>query len=533
MRLNLRFIESPYHLHDHTSLQSSFRAKGTAIKAAISSAEQFKRIRDPFILFLSEKTAVRITECGIDKGVQQFMKLLKTALAGASLSLLFAGCSTAPVAVTEENAPSEILKHAVAINGESTMTEMTNVFQEMVDQTYASCDGGLILKETATGNGLDVSGETVTTSNMAYKTMDVRVGTSDTLYQVYEYQVEDQEKEEAPADSSASSSEAGSDEAVNSATENQGVYGLMKTNVSSQTTVYTTLDPSASVGNATAPMTIDTIYTNESASEVDDVAGAIQNSVVYPLYSLFGSNLLLTPYAYPDLYDYKVEKIGTDYVWTISIADIEEYTKTLDEQYESMYGVSRLDLKGDGTMVLDAYDIEKIDLKITTDKDGAIRSIENDNKSRAVMGEEEMNLVSNDKVTVTKAGDTWKTFFEGFFYNVEKGTLKEGDTFKLTQTFKDMPPVSEEASSEASKADSKNESEAVKDSAKESKSSEKASTDAKADSKEDKKDASSTASKPDADKDKAADKKDSAADSKKESKADAKDASSEKTSAKK
>lgn len=457
------------------------------------------------------------------QGVKRMKKLIKASTAAAMVSLLFAGCTStpAPVAVTEENAPSDLLKSASKITNESTADEMIQVFQGIVDQTYESYGGSIVISEDAKGKGLDANADTIKAIEDAFKSYDVRIGAEDRFYQLYEYKSADRENTETASTS---------DSSAQSETEqtSSDVFGLMETSAKGLTTVYTTPEDGVKVGDDTAGMIISDIVSQPSENgenAVTDLEGAIQNSVVYPLYSMFGANMLLQPLAYPALYTYTLEKVGEDYRWTIAMNDAEEYNKELDAIYESSYGTSRLDLRGDQSLVADRYELTKAELIITTDKDGALKKVENNNSSEIELDGTVLDLTSADTVTVEAADAKWSTFFKGFFDAISSQELKKGDSFKLNQEFE----ASE--SSETSKDDSK-EAEDSNASAADSK------ADDKKDSKTDSKDESKQDSKADSKKDSKADDKadsskkdDKSKESKTESKTDDKKADSKKDSA--
>ncbi|UNT92557.1 hypothetical protein [Allobaculum sp. Allo2] len=182
------------------------------------------------------------------------------------------------------------------------------------------------------------------------------------------------------------------------------------------------------------------------------------------------------------------------------MADAEAYNTQLDSVYESSYGMSRLDIRGDGTLVLDGYDLEDVRLVLTTDANGALKKIENITRSKATLGEDSLDLSSNDTVAVSAAPESWMTFFEGFFTSVKDESLKEGDTFKLLQKFdvkkadssaSSQEKASSEASSKAESAANESKADAKSESKEESKADSKADskaeskTESKADSKAD------------------------------------------------
>lgn len=349
---------------------------------------------------------------------------IKTAASFSLCSLLFAGCSSAPQPVSEADAPSELLKKAASIAAESSAQDVIDVLEGMIDATYQATDGKLILSEKATGKGIDTESETLAAKESSLSTYDVRVATEKHFYQLYE------------------ESSSGSDP----------VNGLMNSSQTGLTTVYTSLDEGTTLGNPQGKMTINAIDAQTESQEISEeqMSDYIENSVVYPFYTMLGSTLVVQPTSKPEYYDFKLEKAGGSYIWTISIADQETYNTALDETFEQYYGHSRLDVKGDQSLVLDTYQVDTVTMAITTDENGAIEKIENKNRSTVTMGDTSLSLSSDDTVKVSKADDSWVSFFEGFFISIADGSLKENDSFVIGQTFEGTGSTAEESSKAAS-----------------------------------------------------------------------------------
>lgn len=356
-------------------------------------------------------------------------KLTRILAASAlGLSMVMAGCA-GTTAVTEENAPSDLLKKAAAITSESDPEDVQEVFQGFVDATQKASDNRLVIAETATGTGLKLDSDDLETTENSFKNYDVRYGADDSFFQLYE--------EEG---------------------QNDSVYGLMDSSDKTITTVYMTPeDKETAFAKEDAAMTIDTIDTRESGlsdATPEQLQNSIDNAIVYPLYTLLGSSLVIQPMASPESYTFKLEKTGDVYTWTISIADQEKYNKSLDDIFEQSYGHDRKDIRGDGTFILDSYDITGVSMVLTMDENGALSKIESSNQSTVKKGDESKDLSSSDVVTIEQAPETWKPFFEGFFKEISDKSLKEKDTFALMQSFTDEDSQSSEASKESSEKQS-------------------------------------------------------------------------------
>lgn len=356
------------------------------------------------------------------------MKLTAFGSMAVLCSSLFYGCA-GPSAVTAENAPSDLLKQAAQITSDAAPSEVQDVFSQIIEAPAKNADYHLILSEEAKGSGLSLDSDELASSENTFRNYDVRYGTDDCFYQVYE--------------------EEGSGDAI---------YGLMASDADSITTVYANPAGDDSFGKDNGEFTIASI--NTQPSEIDaantDMKASIENAVSYPLNTMLGASLVLQPSQSPESYNFVLEKNGGKYIWTMSIADQKEYNKSLDDAFENVYGHSRLDIKGDGSIMLDSYDVTEVSLKLTMNEDGALEAVQIDNKSEVTKGDQKLDLSSTDSISIRKADDKWLTFFEGFFKEIENESLKQDDSFTLLQSF--GQDSSESGSQSESKADSQKES---------------------------------------------------------------------------
>lgn len=356
------------------------------------------------------------------------MKLTAFGSMAVLCSSLFYGCA-GPSAVTAENAPSDLLKQAAQITSDAAPSEVQDVFSQIIEATAKNADYHLILSEEAKGSGLSLDSDELASSENTFRNYDVRYGTDDCFYQVYE--------------------EEGSGDAI---------YGLMASDADSITTVYANPAGDDSFGKDNGEFTIASI--NTQPSEIDaantDMKASIENAVSYPLNTMLGASLVLQPSQSPESYNFVLEKNGGKYIWTMSIADQKEYNKSLDDAFENVYGHSRLDIKGDGSIMLDSYDVTEVSLRLTMNEDGALEAVQIDNKSEVTKGDQKLDLSSADSISIRKADDKWLTFFEGFFKEIENESLKQDDSFTLLQSF--GQDSSESGSQSESKADSQKES---------------------------------------------------------------------------
>lgn len=386
---------------------------------------------------------------------RSLQKMTGAAMAALLSCSLLSACSSAPVKVTKENAPSELLKKTAAITSDSASQDVVDVFRSLIDATSKESDHRLIFTEDVNSKGLSLDSEDLSTVENSFKNYDVRYGSENAFYQLYE-----------------------------EVSEDQPIFGLMESSPKNITTVYVNPkeDEEAKelLGKTPQDFTIDQISVSDSAlkdTNEEELRTSIDNAVVYPLNTLLGASLVLQPTDIPSIYTYDLEKIGNDYTWTISIKDVEEYNTQLDEAYQAGYGHDRNDIRGDGSYVLDSCDITDVTMKMTMNENGALSKISITNKSTAVLDGNSADLYSTDEVEIKQAPETWGEFFTAFFDQINDKSLAENDSFTLlgeSKTENDSSKASESKDEESKKettefaADSEKKSESKADSEKKS-----------------------------------------------------------------
>lgn len=386
---------------------------------------------------------------------RSLQKMTGAAMAALLSCSLLSACSSAPVKVTEENAPSELLKKTAAITSDSASQDVVDVFRSLIDATSKESDHRLIFTEDVNSKGLSLDSEDLSTVENSFKNYDVRYGSENAFYQLYE-----------------------------EVSEDQPIFGLMESSPKNITTVYVNPkeDEEAKelLGKTPQDFTIDQISVSDSAlkdTNEEELRTSIDNAVVYPLNTLLGASLVLQPTDIPSIYTYDLEKIGNDYTWTISIKDVEEYNTQLDEAYQAGYGHDRNNIRGDGSYVLDSCDITDVTMKMTMNENGALSKISITNKSTAVLDGNSADLYSTDEVEIKQAPETWGEFFTAFFDQINDKSLAENDSFTLlgeSKTENDSSKASESKDEESKKettefaADSEKKSESKADSEKKS-----------------------------------------------------------------
>lgn len=339
-------------------------------------------------------------------------KLTKGLLASTlSLSMLLVGCSS-DGAITPENAPSEVLKEIASINSETEPTEVRDTLKKLIQATSDSSDNRLILTEETTSEGLNKEEgiDTLEVVSKPFKTYDVRYGANGSFYEVYE-----EESSEGT------------------------IYRMMDSAAQTITTldVVPTKDEKNAFANDKAGLEIENIEVRESGladADQDRLDDSITSAVIYPLYDWLGSGLLIQPMARPDQYDFSLEKQGSDYVWVVTMKDKEAYNELVDSSYQIAYKQDRKDIRGDGSFVLDTYEVEEVKMELTMDEDGSLKGIEYLTKSTATKGEESAEMASTEKVTIKKAPESWSEFFKTFYQAIKDDKLREGEAFVLYDT---------------------------------------------------------------------------------------------------
>lgn len=396
-----------------------------------------------------------------------FQKTAGSVLAAFLGCSVMSACSTTPVQVTEEDAPTEQMKKVAAITSESSSQDVVDVFRSLIDATSQESSHRLIFTEDVNGKGLSLESDTLETVENSYKNYDVRYGTDKAFYQLYE-----------------------------EVSSGDPIFGLMKSSPKDITTVYLHPDgeddeAKSVLGVTPQDFTITDIAVSDSAlkdTNEEELKSSVNNAVVYPLNTLLGASLVLQPTDLPSMYTYVLEKSGNQYTWTISIKDVELYNKQLDEAYLAGYGHERNDIRGDGSLVLDSCDITDVTMKLTMNENGALSEIAITNKSAAVKGEDSVDLYSTDQITIKQAPETWGQFFTTFFDKIEDKSLSQNDSFtllgNLDKTESESASAAQKESTSKSEVDSKekSESKAGSESKKQSKSKDEFKSESKADS---------------------------------------------------
>ncbi|MDO4664170.1 MAG: hypothetical protein Q4A59_04730 [Erysipelotrichaceae bacterium] len=339
-------------------------------------------------------------------------------------SLLLAGCAPKTIEITSENAPNEFISQVANVTQTSSPEDMQSILQTINDATMDYYKSGYQTNEDTHAVGLTVQDGQLATTESDFKNYDIRFGDGLTYYELYE-------------------EESG----------NEANYGLMSYNKNAITTVFSRPDGSGQFGKDNGKFVIQTINQEDGVLQDisdDSMKDYIQEAISLPLHNLVGGSLLVSPFEKPQAYAYKLEQVGSDFVWTISIHEQDAYNEILNETFKNMYGYDRLDIKGDGSFILDEFVAKEVTYVVTMDENGVIHKISTTNASQAKKGEVTKEIKSTDIVSLKTVDEKWYTFFKDFFAAIDAGSLKEDDAFALNQPFANTS--SSQVSSEQSEA---------------------------------------------------------------------------------
>lgn len=368
-----------------------------------------------------------------------------------SASVFLAGCSSQKIVLTTEDAPNELMKEVAGISTTSSAEEIQAVLSKLTEATKEQYKDGYQTSETTHAIGLNVQDDELNTNESNFKNFDIRFGKDQTFYELYE--------------------EESGDEAN---------YGLMAYHKNNITTVFGTPDGAGQFANEHGKFVVQTINQEDGQfkeTSDKDMDSYIDQAIAFPLDHVIEGNLLVSPFDHPEAYSFKLEESGDNYIWTITIADQESYNETLNSTFSTVYGYDRVDVKGDGSFILDEFTAQEVTYSITMNENGAVTQIDATNRSEALKDGKRVQLNGTDTLTLKTVDEKWHTFFADFFDAIHSGSLKEGDSFTLLQTFENKDSEKASQSTETSTAESEASSKEV------SKEDSKVSSESKADTK--------------------------------------------------
>lgn len=195
--------------------------------------------------------------------------VLTTALSAA---LLFASCTSSVETITEENAPTDILKTLAAIDADSTAEDVTNAMAAVIDKTAETYGYRLSMDLTseATNYAADEDGK-LSEEALSGRSIDIAAADGTQMYELLEQ-------------------------------DSMGTLmaGLMRAGKDSVTTIYATIDE-GDLDAQNQKLTISDVSSNDSqVDESSDIEQMVKDTVSMPLYSYMGANLIVQPMVSPN-----------------------------------------------------------------------------------------------------------------------------------------------------------------------------------------------------------------------------------------
>ncbi|MCF0258655.1 MAG: hypothetical protein HUJ54_02230 [Erysipelotrichaceae bacterium] len=328
--------------------------------------------------------------------------MFKKAIPGIlALGLLIAGCSSEPVPVSKDDAPTDIMKKAAALSSESTGQQVQEVLDELIKKT-AEADGWKVTFDTSSElSSLTVQSSQLQSMTGKSRSVDTRMIQDDTVYEILEQQSNDQLQ-----------------------------AGFMKANPSETVTVYG-LYQTGQINAANSSVTIQEISKTDSSVSADKIKEVTEGTILYPFYPLVGSNLVLKPFVNPEQYTFALTRSGSDYILNIAVKDLDAYNKALDEYVETSMKTKRTDILGDGSFMADSYKTTAVNTNIVMNKDGIISSIHSYTNSDVSSQGSVFNAYTDSTCKISAAPKKMSEFLPKLFQDVADGNLKQGDSVKL------------------------------------------------------------------------------------------------------
>lgn len=346
-----------------------------------------------------------------EKKMDLLFKNLAKGLSLSSLALLLglAGCTSdfsSSQVVTEETAPSEILKTIATINSDTDPNEIADLFYEIIATTTQDVSGLITLEniEREGIDGLEEGSDTLSSSPRDYHLYTLYYATGEKFYSLEEMDIYTQNNYELlEADSKVVTS-----------------VSLLPVN-----------DKMDNLGQDNVSMKIESINTTEDEEESKNFSEISQSLVAYSLYSWLGEQSTIIPLISPSQYHFALTKEKDTYIWTITLQDKEAYNSLYEEAYQAVYETSRKDITGDGTMMADTFETSQVQWILTFDQDGRMKSVDYQDTVDVSYKDTTLELTSKDILQVEISDEEKLSFFTKFFGQIQDKTLKEGDEFVL------------------------------------------------------------------------------------------------------
>lgn len=353
----------------------------------------------------------------------------KTNVSGAILciSLLFAGCTSSLETITEENAPTDVMKTLASIGEDSITDEISSSIKELVRRTGEAYNWrvGMTVDSDVTDYVVN-DDKTLSAESTSGRSIDISLADDTQMYELLEQESADSR-----------------------------LAGLMPAGEDSTASIFAVIDE-GDLDTGPQTLTVNRIISSDSQeNESSDAKQRVKDTVSIPLYSYLGANLIIQPMEFPEYYSFRLQKRGDLYEWTISMKDRASYNEQLDSYVLSSYGYNRTDLNGDGSMMMDGYTTTSVSIVVSMDENGVISSIENTNRSTVGSKGNLVDVSSVKTVKVEGASESILQTMKDIFAKVNADELKTGDHLELGSLFESSDAAADDSSgTEGKEADS-------------------------------------------------------------------------------
>lgn len=318
-------------------------------------------------------------------------------------SILFAGCASEKE-VTSENAPNDLMKNLAEISSESSGEDVTSALAAVITKTAEHYDYQIGAKDSGEGTTLDLTDGTVKTVPITSTNYDYRISDGNAVYEFLNTNIQDRKQS-----------------------------GFMKADAKEITTIYADAVKGTPDDSSMEFSFVDSESEEQTQKYTEaEIQETVKNTVMIPLFSYLGANLIVSPTAMPEFYDYSLVQKGNQYVFKLSIKDVDKYNEYLDEYNKTTFNTERTDLNRDGSVIADDYVTDRVNIEVTMDSEGVIQSISNSNYSKVSSEIDQTDDVYfNENITIFAAPEALKTSIVDFFDQFDAGEIETGDSFTI------------------------------------------------------------------------------------------------------
>lgn len=274
----------------------------------------------------------------------------------------------------------------------------------MITKTAEHYDYKIGAKDSGEGTTLDLKDGTIKTVPITSTNYDFRISDGNAVYEFLNTNIQDRKQS-----------------------------GFMKADSKEITTIYADAVKGTPDDSSMEFSFVDSESEEQTQKYTEaEIQETVKNTVMIPLFSYLGANLIVSPTAMPEFYDYSLVQKGNQYVFKLSIKDVDEYNEYLDEYNKTTFNTERTDLNRDGSVIADDYVTDRVNIEVTMDSEGVIQSISNSNYSKVSSEIDQTDDVYfNESITIFAAPEALKTSIVNFFDQFDDGEIKTGDSFTI------------------------------------------------------------------------------------------------------